>query len=886
MFKVGSIFWEVLLQDQDFKRGISNVSKMASGLDSSMRKASKGSFAVAAGVTAVGAAITAMILKPGLDRVLNIEDAKAKLKGLGYSIQEVDVIMGSALKSVEGTIYALDEAAGAAGVAVTAGIKPGKELTRYLSLMADAATIAGTDLNDMSSIFGKVQASGKMTGRVLEMMTERNIPMLSWLAKEFGTTEEAMSQMVSSGKVSSEMFQQAIEANIGGAALAAGDTTRGAIANMRTAFARLGAVIMEAVLPAIQAVVRWMRTFTDNISKGIKDAGGPLEYLNKIFQENEKLIVIVAGALVGALVPALYVTAAGMWATFAPLLPFIAAGAALGGIIYMIVQQLGGWNNTLEVLQPYLDKAKTAADFLVGAIKKLVDVITSVISLFTSLPSGVQSTIFKFGGFVAVTYGAVKALQMFITATKATILWSKAAMLATTNWIVSLKNFVFMVGRIVVWLGHEALARIKNLALLAKDTALRIKNSAAINAGALAISRFVLATKQMILTAGQYIVLLARETALKIKSTAQTVAATAATTAKMVVDKLQMVVTKIATAVQAAFNLVMSLNPIMLIVLAVAAVVAALVLLYTKNETARKIIDAAWQALKQVFTTVWNAIVSVITWAWNNIISPIWTAVSWYIQNILIPYFTLLWTIISTAFNVIATIIKWAWDNVISPIWTAISWYISNVLIPGFKLIWAVVSTVFSRVWSWIKSSFDKVKTVFNNVKNWITDMVDRFKSILQSIKDALRNVKDAITKPFKEAFDWITDKVDGVRKSIGRLVPGLKESPSIVDRIESSNAQIKKSFGSMFDYIGEGAGLSRSGLMMATGAGGFATDIPLAQAGNSYQINVNMDGVWTASRADRRSLARDFIDAVNDDLLARGVEPLGQGYIKGDSDG
>jgi hypothetical protein len=54
---------------------------------------------------------------------------------------------------------------------------------------------------------------------------------------------------------------------------------------------------------------------------------------------------------------------------------------------------------------------------------------------------------------------------------------------------------------------------------------------------------------------------------------------------------------KIYTATQAALNIVMSLNPIGLVVLAVVALVAAIVIAYKKSETFRRIVDAVGAAL-------------------------------------------------------------------------------------------------------------------------------------------------------------------------------------------------------------------------------------------------------------------------------------------------
>src|SRR5690606_36493948 len=65
-------------------------------------------------VGAVGTAILGLSIKGGLDRALNIEDARAKLSALGHDAEGVEAAMTSALDAVKGTSFGLDAAAGAA----------------------------------------------------------------------------------------------------------------------------------------------------------------------------------------------------------------------------------------------------------------------------------------------------------------------------------------------------------------------------------------------------------------------------------------------------------------------------------------------------------------------------------------------------------------------------------------------------------------------------------------------------------------------------------------------------------------------------------------------------------------------------------------------------
>lgn len=63
---------------------------------------------------------------------------------------------------------------------------------------------------------------------------------------------------------------------------------------------------------------------------------------------------------------------------------------------------------------------------------------------------------------------------------------------------------------------------------------------------------------------------------------------------------------------QAALNLVMSMNPIFLVVIAIVALIAALWYLYNTNEDVRKAIDAFGQALWNIGQSVYNAIIGPV----------------------------------------------------------------------------------------------------------------------------------------------------------------------------------------------------------------------------------------------------------------------------------
>lgn len=216
-------------------------SKMASGASGALKKGLKVAGLASLGAS-VGGAISAGLYK-GLGRLTAIEQAQAKLKGLGHSAQSVSTIMDNALASVKGTAFGLEEAASVAASSVAAGIRPGKELEKTLKLVADASTIAGRDMGSMGTIFNKVIAQGKVQGDELMQLSEAGIPALALLSKQMGKTTTEVSGMIRKGQIDAKTFMDAIGKGMPGAALAAGQTTQGAFKNMGAAAGRLGATL-------------------------------------------------------------------------------------------------------------------------------------------------------------------------------------------------------------------------------------------------------------------------------------------------------------------------------------------------------------------------------------------------------------------------------------------------------------------------------------------------------------------------------------------------------------------------------------------------------------------------------------------------------------------
>lgn len=179
--------------------------------------------------------------------------------------------MDNALASVKGTAFGLGDAATAAASAVAAGIQPGQDLTKYLKDVGDAAAIAGTNFEDMGSIFNKIQTSNKAYTDDLQQLSDRGLPIFQWLQKEYGVTGEALSKMVQDGDVDSAHFRKAIEDNISGAALKMGQSFSGSVDNAEAALGRLGAALLKPLFTNAAGGLGSITDGLDSMTKWVND---------------------------------------------------------------------------------------------------------------------------------------------------------------------------------------------------------------------------------------------------------------------------------------------------------------------------------------------------------------------------------------------------------------------------------------------------------------------------------------------------------------------------------------------------------------------------------------------------------------------------------------
>jgi TP901 family phage tail tape measure protein len=222
-------------------------------------------------------------------------------------------------------------------------------------------------------------------------------------------------------------------------------------------------------------------------------------------------------------------------------------------------------------------------------------------------------------------------------------------------------------------------------------------------------------------------------------------------------------ITTVIKAVGSAMSL-LAANPVVLIIAAIAALVAGLVYAYQNFEGFRNVVD-----------TVAAAIATAFTWLWETVLKPIWDLIYWYIQNVLIRYIQILWTVYSEVFKAIAGVVTWAWNNIIKPIWDAIYNYVANTLIPTLQNLWDRAKSVWEGVSGAISTAWGFISGVFTNVKDGIATVATWFGDRVDDIKGAFSTIADAISSPFKSAFNLI---VRAWNSTLGKIDFTLPTNP------------------------------------------------------------------------------------------------------------
>lgn len=846
-------------------------------------------------IATIAGGITALAAKGGFTRALNIENAKAKLKGLGHDSASVTEIMNDALASVKGTAFGLGDAATVAASLSASGVKEGGELTQVLKTVADTAQISGRSLTDIGTIFGSVAARGKLQGDDMLQLMSSGIPVLQMLGKHLNKTSAEVSDMVSDGKIDFQTFADAMKEGLGGAAQSAGTTFTGALANVKAALSRLGETAATPVLNGLRGLFNQAIPLIDSFTAAVKPT---LEKVGAGLQKGLEQAIPTVTAFFDKL---------GKSQTVQQFASYLASlkddlkelGSSLSGAAGAV------WNVISEPLSELYNQAKgqlpAIADgfkTLLHAVSGLLDYVSAHADSIIPLAKGITAFVLASKGIGAVSAG-FKALPAALDG----ISRSATGITTAAKGISGFVNLATDLGGI----GPALKATAGNFGIVQtavgtfKTVATAARTTWGLFTGLLAANPFVLVIAGITAVVAALTWFFTQtETGKRlwnsfttwftgiwnqISAACQPALQAIGTFITQTMSQIQQIWqtgwTLITTVLQNVWN---TIGPIIMI--AVSAIITGI-------QTFITIITPLLQAGMQIIQTIFQTAVTIISTVWNGL----WNTISTVVQGA----WTIVTTIISTALAVIQGIIQlalavvngnWsaAWSaiqGIVSAVWGGIQGVVSAGIGMVSRVVSAACSTirsVWAALWNGVRSI---VSSVWGGIVGTVSNMVGRVGSVVSGIGGTVRSAVSGAGSWLVSAgrniiqglINGITGMVGSLYSSITNALSGLVDKAKNALGIHSPSRVFRDEVGVM---IGRGMalGIDDSAHVVSRSMDSLVSTMSLSDAdwSKTGRLNVTAGTGANAGDGDLRELIA-AVESLHDDLgsiIARYTPTIG----------
>ena len=254
--------------------------------------------------------------------------------------------------------------------------------------------------------------------------------------------------------------------------------------------------------------------------------------------------------------------------------------------------------------------------------------------------------------------------------------------------------------------------------------------------------------------------------------------------------------------------------------------------------------------------TIWEGIQTVVAVVWS-VLQTIWGALITAVEAIW-NAMQFLWDVAQNVWSGIVKAIEFAW-SVIQTIWGAIQIAIS-ILVAYYQFLWNVVQTVWSAITGAIGAAWGFISRVFDSIKGGIQSVIDWFLSIPGTIGGIGAGIAEAIGNGFKSAWNTVANFINRIiPDSVGFSALGYDVGIDLPDNPIPTFA----SGGYFNTSMAGGSGLAvlhdnemilnaqqQKALFSGNGLGG---------GGGVYNINVNV-----SATADKAAIGQTIVEAIS----------------------
>lgn len=390
------------------------LKKFSGSLGGSFEDAKKASYAVAGALAAVTAGAVAF----GVSAVKAASEAQAEMS-------QFDTMLKNTKGSTEEARNKMLEAAQAAVKLgfddETAALSMAKfyqrtgDVTQAIKLNTLAMDLSRNKHVDMNTAVNMVNMALSGQGRAL---LAYGIQL-----KDAATPLEALKQLQDLTKGSAEAFA---------------NTYEGKMQAFHESFTNFKEMVGEKIIPII---TKFLDALTPLLEKFMEWANN-LSNLNKFFNDHYVLITIIAGGIIGMLIPSLIALGTTIWVSVIPafiaaavsMAPFLITGLIIGGIVAGIIWVIKNWTMLKEnaiilftaikeffigIWKDITDIFQKAIDYLMKLIQPFINAVNKVVSgaksVGATVGKGISSAVSTVGSWLGINDGIVQNGRIITT---------------------------------------------------------------------------------------------------------------------------------------------------------------------------------------------------------------------------------------------------------------------------------------------------------------------------------------------------------------------------------------------------------------------------------------------------------------------------------------
>lgn len=249
---------------------------------------------------------------------------------------------------------------------------------------------------------------------------------------------------------------------------------------------------------------------------------------------------------------------------------------------------------------------------------------------------------------------------------------------------------------------------------------------------------------------------------------------------------------------------IMLANPITLVIAAIAAVVAALVLFFTKTKAGQQMwsnfvnfLKNAWNGLVSVAQTVWNAItqafqkpIEIIKTLWSGIkdfFSQLWQGIVSTAQGVWSSFTTGMAPIIDSIKNLWSALTDFfsvLWQGIVTTaqtIWNTLV-QIFTPIVEAIKAVWQPLSEFFSTLWQGIvtvaqtiwQQLVTVVQTVWTNIQTVVQTAIQVLSTVIQTGMQVIQTVWSTVWNVIKTVVQTVWTVISTIVSTTINAIAGI----------------------------------------------------------------------------------------------------------------